>query len=79
MTIKAIVLDAMGVIYPVGDDLRVLLMPFLRSRGCTLSDDEIIALYRACYRDGLAAAAFWEAVACDGRVEDLEADVLRLY
>jgi FMN phosphatase YigB (HAD superfamily) len=77
--IEAVALDAMGVIYPVADDLRELLIPFLRSKGCTVPDEAIIQAYRACYRAGAPATTIWEASACDGDVGTLERDFLRCY
>ena len=80
MPIKAIALDAMGVLYPVGDDLRGLIIPYLRSKGCPVSDEQIVDLFRACYRDGASAHSFIEAVACAGiGAKELEAGMLALY
>jgi hypothetical protein len=39
--VKAGALDAMGVIFPVADDLRDLLIPCLRSKGSTAPDEAI--------------------------------------
>ena len=40
--VKAVALDAMGVIFPVADDLRELLIPFIRSKGSATPDEAII-------------------------------------
>ena len=69
--VKAAALDAMGVILPVADDLRDLLIPFLRSKGSTTPDEAIIDAYRVCYRDG-ALASIWQCTGLDstGGLED---------
>jgi len=77
--IKAVALDAMGVIYTVADDLRSLLIPFLRESGCTLTDEEIAVVCRSCYRDGETAADCWAAMACGGDVDELEDRFLSMY
>ena len=79
MTLKAVALDAMGVVYPVADDLREILIPYLRGRGCELADDEIVALFRACYRQGMPAQEFWQRTLCDWADGALESDFLALY
>ena len=63
--IEAVALDAMGVMYPVADDLRELLIPYLRTKGCTVPDEAIIDAYRACYRDGAPARQLWGRAGCD--------------
>ena len=40
-----LVLDAMGVLYEAGDDVKDVLIPFLRDRRCRLDDGAIEALY----------------------------------
>lgn len=68
--ISAIALDAMGVIYSTGDDLRQLLIPFVRSRRPELTEADIAPAYRACYREGAPAETLWRTVALDPTVED---------
>jgi hypothetical protein len=43
---KTLALDAMGVIYPAGDDVAELLCPFVREHGRVSDDNRIEALYR---------------------------------
>lgn len=76
---RAIALDAMGVIYPVADDLRDLLIPYLRSKGSTVPDETIIEAYRACYRRGAPARDLWALSGCDWQDGALERDFLALY
>ena len=77
--IEAVALDAMGVIYPVADDLRDLLIPYLRSKGCTVPDETLIEAYRACYRAGAPASTIWEASGCDWTDGALEREFLACY
>jgi len=77
--IEAVALDAMGVLYPVADDLRELLIPYLRSKGCTAPDEAIIEAYRACYRGGAPAETIWQASGCDWQDGALERDYLACY
>jgi putative hydrolase of the HAD superfamily len=69
----------MGVIYPVADDLRDLLIPYLRSKGCTAADEAIIEAYRACYRGGAPAQSIWDVAGCDWEEGALERDFLACY
>ncbi len=59
--LEYVVLDAMGVIYRAGDDVGELLIPFLRSKGCTKSAGEIEALYLECSLGNMTSREFWEA------------------
>jgi len=79
MTLSAVALDAMGVIYPVADDLRDLLIPYVRTRGSELTDDELVELFRACYRHGMPARELWQQTGCDWEDGALETDFLALY
>ena len=89
---KAVALDMMGVVYPVGDDLRELILPFLRSEGCTLPDDHAIDAYRACsgvnvHRmktlparwHGAETAIFWTHLGYEAPHEAIEARLMRVY
>jgi HAD superfamily hydrolase (TIGR01509 family) len=69
----------MGVIYPVADDLRDLLIPYLRSKDCSVPDEVIIEAYRACYRGGAPAQTIWDAAGLDAADETLEHDYLACY
>ena len=57
--IEGIVLDAMGVLYAHGDDVGELLIPYLRGKGCKLSDRDIEHLYRECSLGRLTTDEFW--------------------
>jgi HAD superfamily hydrolase (TIGR01509 family) len=67
---KTIVLDAMGVIYSVGDDVSGLLCPFIAEMGGSLDTERITVLYRAASLGQISAEAFWKAVAVDPCLED---------
>lgn len=57
--VRAIVLDAMGVMFLPGDDVGEILIPFARSRGCELSDSEITRLYVRCSLGDFTSKEFW--------------------
>jgi len=59
LRIEGIVLDAMGVLYDRGDDVADLLIPYLRSKGCTRTDDDIAHYYRECSLGKLTSEEFW--------------------
>lgn len=58
--VECIILDAMGVIYQAADDVAELLIPFLRSKGCELSDEEIKNLYTECSLGAFSSQQFWK-------------------
>ena len=57
--IEGVVLDAMGVLYDRADDVADLLIPYLRSKGCKLADDDIAHYYRECSLGKLTSEEFW--------------------
>ena len=70
---KIVALDAMGVMYPVGDggdDVKNLLLPFIREKGGTADDDTIERLYLQASLGKLAAFQFWQKIGLDPRLED---------
>jgi HAD superfamily hydrolase (TIGR01509 family) len=79
MRFKAVALDMMGVVYPIGDDLRDLIIPFLKSEGCDRSDQDFIDAYRRCYRGGADAASFWESLGYTPPFDEIETLLLHEY
>ncbi len=77
--IKAIALDAMGVIYTEGEDLWNLLAPFLSKHGCTQSDAEIHTLYVSCCLGEMTSQEFWKRAGCNWDGGALEDDYLSRY
>jgi FMN phosphatase YigB (HAD superfamily) len=73
-----VVLDAMGVIYSVGEDVVDLLCPFIAERGGESDRSRVASLYREASLGRLAAAEFWRAVHLDPAVEDSYLDLHRL-
>ena len=61
-------LDAMGVIYRVGDDLRDLLIPFIIGRGGTV--EGLPEIYRAVCRGETGADEIWRCAGLSSEVED---------
>jgi HAD superfamily hydrolase (TIGR01509 family) len=74
--VRAVVFDAMGVLYRSGDDLVELLMPFARRRGSPLSDAEIGAIYRRAFVGDLTAAELWKELGVNGDPADLDREYL---
>ena len=67
---KVLVLDAMGVIYSAGDDVKNLLCPFIAENGGTMDTSKIERLYHSASLGNMSAFEFWEAVDIDPRLED---------
>jgi HAD superfamily hydrolase (TIGR01509 family) len=65
-----LLLDAMGVIYRVGDDVPDLLVPFIREKGGIDDSATIEALYRAASLGQLTAVEFWRRVGVSPELED---------
>lgn len=67
---RIIVLDAMGVIYFVGNDDRDLLCPFVEEKGGTKDVSKIEMLYDSTSLGNMSSAELWEAVGLDPGLED---------
>ncbi|MGE0057314.1 MAG: HAD family hydrolase [Dehalococcoidia bacterium] len=76
---KAVALDMMGVVYPIGDDLRGLIIPFLKSEGCDLPDQAFIDAYRTCYKGGGNAEFFWQSLGYTPPYDEIESLLLHEY
>jgi HAD superfamily hydrolase (TIGR01509 family) len=68
--LRIIVLDAMGVIYSVGNDDRDLLCPFVEEKGGTKDISKIQMLYHTASLGNMSPADLWEAVGLDPGLED---------
>lgn len=68
--LRILVLDAMGVIFSVGNDDRDLLCPFVEEKGGTKDVSKIEMLYHATSLGNMSSAQFWEAVGLDSGLED---------
>jgi len=68
--LRVLVLDAMGVIYSVEDDVRDLLCPFIKEKGGTKDISKIERLYHLASLGNVSASEFWEAVGLDPRLEN---------
>jgi len=67
----------MGVLYEVGDDLRQLLVPFARARGCELTDHAIHEAYVRAMIGDLTTAQLWNELGVAGYAKDLNREYLR--
>ena len=70
MTARAVVLDAMGVVYRSGDDVAELLVPFVERQGSRASPTEVATLYEKASLGRLDPDALWRALGLDPGVED---------
>jgi len=68
--LSILVLDAMGVIYSVGNDDRDLLCPFVEEKGGTKDFPKIEMLYDSTSLGRMTSTEFWEAVGLDPGLED---------
>ena len=68
--LKVVVLDAMGVIYSVRDDVRDLLCPFIAENGGSRDTLQIEQLYRSASLGNISAFDFWKAVNVAPELED---------
>lgn len=73
MHIESIIFDAMGVLFPIGDDTNDLLVPFVRERNPAISSDEINALYWEASLGRISSEMFWQGCRIPGSaLKDLE-------
>ena len=70
---KILALDGMGVIFPAGDggdDVKNLLIPFIKEKGGSEDIETIERLYLQASLGKLAAFQFWQKVGLDPKLED---------
>jgi hypothetical protein len=67
---KILVLDAMGVIYSVRDDVIDLLCPFIEEKRGVLDHDQIESLYQAASLGRISTVEFWQTIHMDPALED---------
>jgi putative hydrolase of the HAD superfamily len=67
---KVVILDAMGVMYSIGDDVKDLLCPFIAKKGGISDIDKITSLYMAASLGNMTAVEFWQSVAIAPNLED---------
>lgn len=73
---KVVILDAMGVMYSIGDDVKDLLCPFIAEKGGITDVDKIASLYMVSSLGNMTAAEFWQAV---GVAPNLENEYLQRH
>jgi HAD superfamily hydrolase (TIGR01509 family) len=75
---KVLILDAMGVIYRVGDDVADLLVPFIHQNGGVHNIEQIEAAYIQASLGKINAAKFWQLVGISPALEDEYLSTLQL-
>jgi HAD superfamily hydrolase (TIGR01509 family) len=76
-----VVLDGMGVIFDVGDagdDVKNLLIPFIKENGGSADEDLIQRTYLLTSEGKMAAFQFWQKVGVDPALEDQYLDRFKL-
>ena len=68
--IEELVLDAMGVIYQSCDDVKELLVPFIREKGSNIDKKTIEDLYTRASLGEFSSEEFWAKVGVDYNLED---------
>lgn len=76
MTDKWIILDAMGVVFVVGDDTKDLLVPFVQERVSNISRDTINCIYLSASLGNLTSQEFWTEVGLSDRYPEIETEYL---
>ena len=76
MLIKWLILDAMGVIFEVGDDLNELLIPFLQKRNAKLSVELIRKLYLEASLGKFTSREFWNRLGFNKEYPMIEREYL---
>lgn len=69
---KWILLDAMGVVYKVGDDTNDLLIPFIQSKNDRIDRHEIQSRYLEASLGKISSGKFWELLGFENQFPDIE-------
>jgi HAD superfamily hydrolase (TIGR01509 family) len=64
--ISVVALDAMGVLYPNGDDVTDLLIPYARAHGSRLEPQRMLEIYVECSLGRMSTAELWERLGTTG-------------
>jgi hypothetical protein len=70
LEIQTVVLDAMGVIYSAGDDVKDLLCPFILEKGGIMDTERIKELYISASLGNITSSEFWKSAGIDHNLED---------
>ena len=68
--IRILMLDAMGVTYKHGDDVKELLIPFIRGESGKVSEEVIKDNYAKASLGQTSSKEFWQSVGVDSKLED---------
>ncbi len=73
---QLVVLDAHDVLFRASSDPAELVVPFVRAKGGTATDQEIVEYHRQATLGRLRAPLFWESVGVEGDPSELDAELL---
>ncbi len=71
-----VIFDAMGVVFEVGDDVKELLVPFIRERNKYIMPDKISELYVQASLGEISSRTFWDCLGLGGQYLKIEKDYL---
>ena len=66
MGVECIIFDAMGVIFPISDDVNDLLVPFIRAHHSEVTSADIHDLYFAASLGRISSETFWNSCRISG-------------
>lgn len=76
MPIRWVILDAMGVVFEVGDDVNGLLIPYLRDRGCQIASEAIHRLYMKASLGEMRSFELWRGLGLGDCYPEIEREYL---
>ncbi len=71
-----VILDMMGVIFEVADDVNDLLVPYIQRRDCSISTGKTGELYRKASLGEISSYDFWSQLGFESDYPDVEKDYL---
>ncbi len=66
MGVECVIFDVMGVLFPVGDDVNDLLVPFIQAHHAQITSADIHALYLAASLGRISSETFWNSCGIPG-------------
>ena len=76
MLMNWVILDMMGVIFEVADDVNDLLVPFIQRKDDSVSSEKINELYRKASLGEISSCGFWSQLGFESDYPDIEKDYL---
>ena len=77
--LRAVVLDAMGVLFRDGDDVGAHLIPFVAGKGGSTDEGQVREVYRQASLGTLSSAELWERLGVAGDPDDLDDEYVQRF